>query len=284
MLFHSKRENLSIYQFPPLANKKGLIHGITTRQGGVSHRAYRSLNLSFKVGDTSENVKENRRRLARALNLEEEKITQGEQVHKAEVAILDEPVRGRVAVHPTGVFPGVDALITKSNRPVLLLLGADCPLILLYDEATPALALIHASWRGLLGGIIPKSLRACEKAFGSRPEKILAGISPSIGPCCYEVGQDFARAWEKSKSPASKFFIRRQGRLFFDLWQAIQAQLLSGGLLSQHIYNPKVCTACNCEVFYSYRRSGPVQDSRPYGQGSEEGVTGRFGLLAALTE
>ena len=269
VLLHSKRENLSIYKFPLLSEKKGLTHGISTRQGGVSQGPYCSLNLSFKVGDTSENVRENRRRLAKALNLEEERFTQAEQIHGAEVAILDDLMPGCGGKRTSRAIPGVDALITKSSGPVLLLLGADCPLILLYDETTPALALIHASWRGLLGGIILKSLRAMNEAFSSRPERILAGISPSIGPCCYEVGEDFTQAWEKRSFRASNFFIHRQGRIFFDLWQASQAQLLSGGLLPQNIYNPKVCTACNYEVFYSYRRSG--------------GVTGRFGLFAALS-
>lgn len=267
-LHHLETKNLSIYKFPLFSNKKGLIHGISTRQGGVSRAAYRSLNLSYKVGDEPKNVEENRRRLVRALSLDEERLVQAQQVHKAEVAVL--PVQDCAAQRPPRAVSGVDALITRTCGPVPLLLGADCPLILLYDEAIPAIALIHASWRGLLEGIIIKTLQTWEAAFGSRRERILAGISPSIGPCCYEVGEDFARAWEKSDFYASKFFIRRQGRLFFDLWQASEAQLLSVGLLPQNIYNPRVCTACNHRFFYSYRRSG--------------GVTGRFGLLAALRE
>jgi hypothetical protein len=267
---HSKKENLLIHKFPLLAHKKGLIHGISTRHGGVSRAVYRSLNLSFKVGDDPKNVKENRRRLAKASNLEEVSFVQAEQVHKAEVAILDDLTPDCEAERLPTVIPGVDALITKTCGPVPLLLGADCPLILLYDEATPAIALIHASWRSLLGEIILNTLQVWEAAFGSLPEKILAGISPSIGPCCYEVKEDFVQAWEKSDFCASEFFIHRQDRLFFDLWAATQAQLLSAGILPQNIYNPRVCTACNYEEFFSYRRSG--------------GVTGRFGLFAALTE
>jgi len=239
-----------------------LVHAVTTAR----FNDIDPFNLADHVGPNRQNAIEHRKLLCRTLDLTFEKLTTCQQIHKGSVMVVDRSCIGRGATGRASTLPDCDGLITDLTGVPLMTLAADCPLVLLYAPHPNTLAVVHASWRALVDGIIPNTIRLFVNHFSCREDTLLAGISPSAGPCCYEVGEDF-RHTIITKTPWQQFIIRRQNRLRFDLWQACRHSLVESGLKSERIETPDNCTICD-RRFFSYRRQGPH--------------TGRFSLVAAL--
>lgn len=190
--------------------------------------------------------------------LEMERVAWGWQVHGADVA----------AVHAGGFAGHVDALVTTARGVPLAIFTADCLAVVLVDVEAPALAVAHVGWRGAVRGAGQAAVAAIVAA-GARPERIRAAISPSIGPCCYEVDapviDQFAAAypnrWRAWMTPS-----RNPGHVMLDLWSANVALLEEAGVSAARVDNPCVCTACHLDTFYSYR----------------QGHKGRLATVAAL--
>jgi len=166
------------------------------------------------------------------------------QVHGVRVADADTARDGEV---------GADAVMT--NRPGVALMGlsADCALVLVADAVTGAVGMAHAGWRGTLGGVVAGLVGRMSAAYGCRPADMLAGLCPSAGPCCYEVGDDVAGA--AREAGASDFVELRGGRTYFDLWRANVEQLTRAGLRAENVQVAGVCTICDGR-FFSVRREG----------------------------
>jgi polyphenol oxidase len=206
----------------------------TTRLGGVSEGPFESLNLALLGGDRPELVEENRRRLCAEIGADPEALSLNRQQHTTLVHRAHPGRRGE---------PG-DGLWTDQAGLPLLALGADCLPIALarVDGGRPALALLHAGWRGLLEGIAAIGVQALG---GSH---VAAAIGPGIGPCCYEVGEEVAAPFRR----AFGFGLVRDGRL--DLWSAAERALRAAGAARVERFD--LCTACNPELFFSERRTG----------------------------
>lgn len=243
------------------ARGRMFIQGVFTRQGGVSRGPWRGLNVGYTVGDEPRAVEVNHDHICRALDIRREAITTAQQVHGARVAQVRAEDRG-------ATFPAADGLITDVPGVVLMFCFADCVPLLLFDPHRPAVGLAHAGWRGTLAGIASRMAGAMQAAFGSRPEELIAGIGPAIGPCCYQVGQRLAhqvREW----LPQWPDLIRWQdGIPHFDLWRTNRRQLEAAGVRS--IAMAQYCTACHVDEFFSHRAEG--------------GRTGRFAALIGLKE
>jgi hypothetical protein len=255
---------------PALARIPWLIHGFSTRPGGVSELdGQKILNLGFADWDSKENVLENRRRFQSALRAEFLPLVALKQTHSDVVHLFEaapsEPCRG-------------DASAT--NRPGLLLgvQTADCVPILLVDPKKHAVAAIHAGWRGTLQRIVTKAIGKMHMQFGAKPADLLAAIGPSIGGCCYEVGAEVAAKFQSQFPHASAWFDElRTGdepnplqwlnrmppghqpppkNVLLDLKKANRAQLLDTGLRPQNIFVSDLCTACRRDLLFSYRKEG----------------------------
>lgn len=140
-----------------------------------------------------------------------------------------------------------DALITQEKDTPLMIRVADCASVILVDPAKKAVANIHAGWRGLSKKVIHTTIQTMETAFSSQPSNIFAAISPMIGPCC--------SYFSNPKDELPKFlhkYISEENTV--DLWKAAEEHLRECGLNKDHIENPRICTYCNPEEFYSYRR------------------------------
>ena len=170
----------SMDSFPELG------HGITTRLGGASSGAYATLNLT-KNGDDVAAVEENLARVCAALAVRRDGLVCPSQCHSANVRRVDRSDCGQV-------LPGYDALITDQTEVPILLRFADCVPVLIYDPCRHAMALVHSGWRGTVLGTTRAAVAALVSSYGCRPEDMVAAIGPSIGPCCYEVGQDVVDA------------------------------------------------------------------------------------------
>jgi YfiH family protein len=262
---HNDQNGLLFYQFERLATARGLSHGIFTRLGGVSSGPYRALNVGATVGDRPENVQANRERMARVLGVQDADIMTTWQVHGADVLVI----RGREP--QDWPPPRADAIITAEVGVPLTMRFADCVPILLYDPVRCALGLAHAGWRGTIAGVALAAVRAMHRAFGCQPRDIIAGIGPSIGPCCYEVGPEVASRVEDVFGLDAGLIRRAPGNNRnprFDLWEANHRALHQAGV--GHVEMSEMCTACNTHEFFSHR--------------AEAGRTGRFGMLAVLRD
>src|SRR5438270_6821901 len=266
-----KAGGLRIFQSSTLSKIPWLVHGFSTRPGGVSGLGgEKVLNLGFAEWDTKENVLENRRRFQSALGAEEMKLCGLSQIHSDAVHLFEKA--------PDSPYCG-DASIT--NRPGLLLAvqTADCVPILLVDPRKRAVAAVHAGWRGTLQRIVAKTIGRMQMECGTQPSYVVAAIGPAIGGCCYEVGVDVAAKFAAQFPDASDFFDElRTGdepnplqwlsmmppghqpppkKVLLDLRKANRAQLLESGVRPQNIFINDLCTACRTDLLFSYRKEGP---------------------------
>lgn len=256
-----ERQELAFYTFESLAAYPEVIHGVTARHGGVSTGHWSSLNLTKGNGDQPEAVDENLRRAAAALAVPFTQLVSPNQQHTTLVRQVRPADRGKV-------LPGVDALHTAEAEIPILLRFADCVPILLYDPPHHAFAVVHSGWRGTVGGIVERAIRAMVADYGSRPDQIVACIGPCIGPCCYEVGDDVTDAVREAFSRPGDLLPSHGTRHHFDLWSANMRWLEAAGVRQVEI--AETCTACHNDEFYSYRAG--------------KGRTGHFGALMMLRE
>jgi len=167
------------------------------------------------------------------------------QVHGAEVIRATEG----------GCVGTADVVMTDRPGLPIAVFSADCVPLLIYDPDGRRLAAVHAGWRGTAQSVARAAVEALAAA-GGPPEGFLAAVGPSIGPCCYEVDKPvIARldqafpgrwgAWVRSVGP---------GKWMLDLWAANEEQLRGAGLRGDRINNPRLCTGCRTDLFYSYRR------------------------------
>ncbi len=224
---------------------EGIVHGYSTRGGGVSLEPWRSFNLGDHVGDDPARVTANRARFSDALGIPPDRWVTAEQVHGNAVAVVTEADAGRK-------LSGVDALVTDARETPLVLFFADCASVALVDTRTHAIGLAHAGWRGTAAEIALKTVRAMADTFGTRPGEVRAALGPCIGPCCYEVGPEVAVALKRWDGAIHRI----SGRAFADLVAVNRAQLLQAGVSPDRIAVSGLCTACQSDWFFSYRRDG----------------------------
>ena len=245
------------------------VHAISTRQAGVSRKPYDFLNLALHVGDDEEAVLKNRSIFSASLEVKAENIVSPQQVHGDRIFRVTSEHVGRGAGSYADAIPETDALITDEPGIPLMLCFADCTPVLFLDPEHKAVGIAHAGWKGTMKRIAQKTLEAMGREFGTVPEACLAGIGPSIGPCCYEVGSEVAEACREAfPGQEEKLLVRRDGKLRFDMWKANRLQLIDSGMLPENIESADTCTACEHSWYFSYRADG--------------GITGRIAAMIAL--
>ena len=154
-----------------------------------------------------------------------------------------------------GCVGNADALVTDTPGLPAAVFSADCVPLLIYDPDGRRLAVVHAGWRGTAQLVARAAVDALVEA-GGRPERLLAAIGPSIGPCCYEVDRPVIARLDQAFPGGWGSWVRSLGsdKWMLDLWAANEDQLRSAGLRSDRIDNPRLCTGCRTDLFYSYRR------------------------------
>ena len=224
-------------------------HGFTTRQGGVSVAQFSGLNLGKRWGDDPRNVLENQRRLRAAAGCDE--IHFATQVHGREVA----RVAAGAAIEATA-RTNADALATEAPRTCVGVYVADCVPIVIADVATGACAAVHAGWRGTVAGVLAATLADLATTWGTRPADVRMAIGPSIGPCCFEVGPEVVAAVETAfpDARAAGAIVAREPRAHVDLWRLNQRAALAFGVPETQIEVAGLCTSCDRDRFFSFRR------------------------------
>ena len=226
----------------------GAPHGFSTRLGGVSEGPYAGLNLGLSSGDEAEAVRENRARWAAALGLPAPFFTL-HQVHGAAVHLLA-PGDDTAPAELRG-----DAIVTVPGGQPIGVFTADCAPILLADPVTGIVAAVHAGWKGTVAGVAAAAVQAMRDHHGVEPADLQAAIGPTIGPCCFEVGDEVVAALQGAPWPGTvAAVVPRTPRAHADLFTANIAQLVAVGLRPDRVHASRVCTACDPTLFYSWRR------------------------------
>ncbi len=229
-------------------------HGFTTREGGVSSPPYDSLNLGLSTADSPQNVLENRRRVLATFG------------HPPQAGLVQ--VHGPT-VHPVegpGEWQG-DGLLTATPGLLLRVSVADCYPVLLYDPVRRVAGALHAGWRGVVAGILPRALAMMYAHFGCRPEDVRVAVGPGISKVHFQVGPEVVEQFAAAGLAFYHPDPGQPGRYLLDLLQAIQAQARMAGVGPEHYWALGRCTYAD-SLFFSHRR--------------DQGQTGRMWAVIML--
>ncbi|MER6627154.1 peptidoglycan editing factor PgeF [Streptomyces sp. NPDC000987] len=219
----------------------GAHFAFTDRWGGVSAVPYEELNLGGAVGDDPEAVRTNRELAAKSLGLDPARVVWMNQVHGADVAVVDGPWGERPV-------PEVDAIVTARRGLALAVLTADCTPVLLADPVADVAAAVHAGRPGLVAGVVPAAVRAMAE-LGAEPSRIVARTGPAVCGRCYEVPEAM-RADVAAVEPAA-YAETSWGTPAVDVTAGVHAQLDRLGVCDRE--QSPVCTLESGDHF-SYRR------------------------------
>ena len=238
---------VSILQSKLLTDAGFPLHGFTRRVGGVSEGPYASLNLGFDIGDADENVRENLRRLQAAVGTELP-LARVRQVHGALVADAE---AARLSAWDAAPEVDADAIVSADGKTVQAVQTADCVPVLLACPESRITAAVHAGWRGAAAGIVRKVLRKMTE-MGARTDLMTAALGPAIGFPCYEVDEEVGKRFIESAEPKPK----TPGKYLLDLLNAVEVDLIIGGISTDRMERVGGCTHCLPEELFSYRHSG----------------------------
>jgi len=246
-MLRKKSGSIEWLEFEQFAGFPGLVHGVFLKAGGESEGPFASLNMGGGSGDNPEVVDRNRAKVRTLLGCPE--LISGKQCHGREVKVV-----------PLDEDEECDGLMTRDHNQALMIKHADCQAAIFYDPLNQAIANVHCGWRGNVQNIYAHAIEQMKMKFGSKPENLLVSISPSLGPCCAEFIN------YKTELPVP-FWDYQVKPIYFNLWEISRKQLLERGILLNHIEIAGICTCCNAQDYFSYRR---------------EKVTGRNATIVAL--
>ena len=257
MSFQTRDHNGVVYHTSSILDAPGLIHGFSTRLGGVSEGPFASLN--FRGGgpepDVRENVRENYRRFCEALGTDVHDVVQSQQVHEDTVRHVTGADRGK------GLFAATDytadALVTDEPGLSLMVFSADCIILLLHDPVTGSIGAVHAGWRGTALDLPAKAVRKMGRLFGARPEDIRVAVGAGIGPCCFETHDDVPNAMRSAFGGGVEDYIRPRGEKWTVDLKGLNAwRLREAGVREENMDGCPTCTACRTDLYWSHRITG----------------------------
>ncbi|CAG1065966.1 Polyphenol oxidase [uncultured bacterium] len=232
------------YAASPLLQGNFVAHGFLTRVGGVSLAPYASLNFDGRDTDPAGNVEKNKALFHEAFGVPEGRLVTVSQVHGKKVLVID----GQLPDKPVEA----DAIVTAEPDVAIGMMTADCQPILLHDPVNNAIGAVHAGWKGAALGIVVETVLKMSETYGTDPACLIASLGPCIGPCCYKVGWNVLDEYMKNHRDADCF--RENDGLRMDISLANNLQLLGVGVKKENISIDSVCTSCNPELFFSYRK------------------------------
>lgn len=230
-----------------LSDLGGIRHGFFTRAGGVSRGVYASLNGGVGSEDHPDHVRENRARMAAALDVAPGRLVTAYQVHSPDVAVAEQPWTRDDA-------PRADAVVTRVSGLAVGVTTADCGPVLFADADARVVGAAHAGWKGALSGVLEATVAAMLE-LGAARARIKAAIGPTIRQANYEVGTEFVAAFLAASPSNARFFkdAAREGHALFDLPGYIAMRLAAAGVVE--VEDLGRCTYADAGSFYSYRRA-----------------------------
>ena len=253
---------LDFYRFSHFQNDDTLYHGVTTKSSNAPYY----FSLALHTGENQEKIIQNRLKVTEYFSHQALlHYIVAQQTHSDKIHIVTEKATKGWHSQQDAIVD-CDALITNQINIILTILTADCVPILLYDKEKKVIAAIHAGWKGTKSEILTKTVKKMIQKFHTSTQNIIAGIAPSIGSCCYEVGYDVAQHF----SHISGAYKQHNNKYMLDLPSINKKQLLALGIPEQNIEMSNICTSCKVDRFFSYRK--------------EQGCSGRFMSMIGIRE
>lgn len=252
----TKREKNGVVYFTfPIFDQYDLVHGFSTKTGGVSEGEFASMNLSFNRNDERERVLENHRRFAEAVGYETEHLVLSDQIHETKVVKVTRDDCGK-GIYRDSDLKGVDGLMTQDEKVALMTFYADCVPLFFYDPVQKVVASSHSGWRGTVAKMGAVTVRRMGEVYGCRPEDIIAVVGPSICQDCYEVSEDVVDEFAKC-FPAEQMkelaIAKEDHKYQLDLWRANEWILREAGIKQEHLQVSGMCTCCHHDLLFSHR-------------------------------
>jgi len=205
-------------------------------------------NMSLAYGDISQALP-SRKCFLEPLGIDYRCLVAAEQTHGCGIACVRAADKGRGALIYDTAFKSTDAFITAEPFVPVSIFTADCLSVFIYDTKTHVLGLVHAGWKGTAAGIVAKAVLKMQREFNAEPKNMAVGLGPAIRKCCYQVGGEF-----------NEFFTlgvyKAENSYYLDLIEINVSQLLESGIDRGRITDSGICTACQAEDFFSYRKEG----------------------------
>lgn len=253
-----ERYEIPFLTFEHLENTGMVIHGISTRMGGVSNGDCATMNLSFERDSSEEAVRTNYELLGAAMGFRTDSLVLSQQTHTTNVRVVTEKDRGKGFLKERD-YKEVDGLITNVPGITLATFYADCVPLLFVDPVHKAIGLSHSGWRGTVGKIGKVTVEKMTEQYGTDPKEVLAAIGPSICQSCYEVSEDVIEEFKTSFEECfwqELFYAKENGKYQLNLWRANELIFEEAGILPEHFSTTNLCTCCNPGYLFSHRASG----------------------------
>lgn len=242
--FVRNRNGIPYFEIPELAKLGWLKHAFLSRHGGVSSSPFDSLNLSISNRDRPADVLRNRELITLVFGFPKDRLVLLKQRQQDGILVLKNPVE-KIPPLP------YDATITEVPNLPLGILTADCIPIFIVDTKKRIISAIHSGRQGTALGITKKVLIRMRDEWECSMKDLLIALGPSIGPCCYEIDEKvFNPGWESFSTS------KVGGRRMVDLARINIAQMKEEGIGEEQIFLIDICTCCNSELFFSYRKEG----------------------------
>ena len=238
-------------------DRAGVVHGFSTRIGGVSKGYLGSMNLSFHRGDDPDAVMENHRRFADAVGYDYRKLVFSDQVHKTDIYKVTEKDAGKGIMRDTDIRE-IDGLMTNVPGIPLMTFYADCVPVFFYDPVKKVVAMNHSGWKGTVAKISRCMLSRLKEEYGTEASDLICAVGPSICKDCYEVSEDVAKQFMDAYTKAQVdeiVYDKGDGKYLLDLHRANYYNLVDSGVLPEKIDVTNICTCSNSDVLFSHRAS-----------------------------
>ena len=244
-MIRTTKSSLRLWQFENLSELQEVNHFVTGRNSLAKGAEF---TLSFSSSPDKELIRQNRAKLAAAMDVAAEKLFFPSQVHETRIVT----VTGQT---PKEELMQTDALITNERGICIAVMSADCVPILVFDRKNMVVAAVHSGWRGTVAKILEKTLHRMKAEFGTEGKDIIAGIGPSVSLESYEVGEEVVNAVKENFKQADVLLKpQSNNKAKLDLWNANKIQLLEFGLAENAIEISDLCTVKNNEDFFSARK------------------------------
>jgi YfiH family protein len=238
---------VDFFRFKSMQKEKHLIHGVTKRVENLPC----DFSMALHTGEAVDKIMSNRKKLEEYFYKKNvHHFVLAEQTHSDHVFhVTEAQMRGWYGMEDA--IADTDALICNIPGVMIGILTADCVPVLLFDPVEKVTATVHAGWRGTQKKIVAKTVKRIQEDYGSLPSNIIAGIGPSIGGCCYEVGEEVAKYFQEAYPDA---VVQRNEKYRLDLPTVNRMQLEEMGVSDSQIEMSDLCTSCENEAFFSYRK------------------------------
>lgn len=255
-MYIDEDKSIPLYHFDILKPFDNLIgHFITTRNQSLPPSISNYFTIGLNGVIENEIVLNYRKRLAEQLGFSAGSYVFASQVHGNLVAIVNEEDKGKGAFDRSSYLCDVDAMVTNQKGICLVTQAADCVPILFFDPVRNVIGAAHAGWKGTVAKIPAEVVKTMIAEFGSNPEDLVVGIGPSIGSCCYEVGDEVVAMVNNVFGSENGLILDNEkfSKPVFDLWEANRRTLVEVGVKIENIEIAGMCSKCNNHLFFSAR-------------------------------